>query len=90
MKVSRVSLHLSLHPFVHETLCYFSEFVPTSLIGCFNPLAQEELDYFYSTVNKKKKAPDEANQEIINIECSKSTAAGINTIKHLYRAAAGT
>ena len=55
--------------------------MPTLLIGCFNPLAQEELDYLYSTVNKKKTTPSQPNQEITEIESSNSTAAGINANK---------
>ena len=47
----------------------------------FLALAQEEFDYLYSTVKKKKKAPHQPNQEITQTESSKSTAAGINTNK---------
>ena len=52
-----------------------SEFVPTSLIGCFYPLAQKELDYLYSAVNEKDKPPNhEPKQENTETQSPKSTA----------------
>ena len=47
----------------------------------FLSLAQEEFDYLYSTVNKRKKAPHQPKQEITETQSSKSTAAGTNTNK---------
>ena len=57
----------------------------TSLTCSFNSLAQEEFDYLYSTVNKKKKASNQPNHEFTDGKCSKTTtAAGISMIKAIH------